>query len=113
MVAADYERLRAARLAPYRRQGIDLTTSTSDRRREASGWDREWLYQRLLGPDHIRIMVQDGTRIVGVMTQPYRTSLDEGEAKKLADRRWGPSSAGTCYYGPEAQSPQTGRYPRW
>lgn len=30
-------------------------------------------------------MVQDGAKIVGIMTQPYRTTLDEDDAKKLVD----------------------------
>jgi hypothetical protein len=84
-MTTDYERVRAARLAGYRQQGIELMADAPDELWEATGWDRQWLYQRLVGRDHLQVMVEDGASIVGVMTQPYRTTLGEDETKKLVD----------------------------
>lgn len=84
-MVADYERARDEKLTAYRQQGIELLPQAPDELWEAAGWDRAWLFQRLLGPDHIRVMVQDGADIVGIMTQPYRTTLNEDDAKKLVD----------------------------
>lgn len=84
-MGADYEQARAAKLAAYRQQGIEFLPAAPEELWDVTGWDREWLYQRLLGRDHLQVMVQDAAMIVGVMTQPYRTTFGEDEAKKLVD----------------------------
>jgi hypothetical protein len=78
---------RAAKLAAYRAQGIEITASFPSRRAwTAAGpaWSWAWLEPRLVAVDHLRYMLH-GDRVVDVMTQPYGIDDPGRYAGQLAE----------------------------